>query len=224
MINVFILGSKPDPVFPGVTPDYVYAANGAVALASKFQPHSNLVGVMGRFIFDPNCTYADSTREMLRGIQLDKLVLKGSPAKYKDLHTAKDFHINATKIEYLSKSSINVLRSSARPTYDNLYISAFLCIDPILARFKLNYRRARFKFEFISTGAIALAYALHQHSKEHTMFHVIGIGAKEGSGHFYDLGRPFELHGESDLNFFRSIINGPRNVNFTDPDLISIIR
>lgn len=55
-------------------------------------------------------------------------------------------------------------------------------------------------------------------------FYVIGIGAKDGTSHFYDSAFKFGSHGEADRILFSQLAKKFPNVTFTDPDLARFLK
>jgi len=71
--TIFVVGSKPDAVFPDVRPDVVIAANGSIRLVQNFVGESQVVGIITNSIL---CDLSDATRktvEILRGCYVDEL-------------------------------------------------------------------------------------------------------------------------------------------------------
>lgn len=186
---------------------------------------AQLNGLMKPWVFSYSTDSATlQTQKLVSNADLNKLILFGGPDRFKKLRPVNDLGIKAKKTVYIDDNLRKRITNNARPSTTNLQIAATLFLEKFLSRVTPSYKRSWRKYNSHSAGAVALLYALLSHRNMSDKFYVIGIGAKDGTSHFYDSAFKFGSHGEADRILFSQLAKKFPNVTFTDPDLARFLK
>lgn len=222
---IFIVGSKPEAIFPNIQPDIVYAVNGAINRVQFLKNKSELIGIISNYVFSLNTEQAKLTRTILSDCKVDKLITTSLTLKRKQLLHPKSInllyknfeHINAYIENYLKLKFVKKNSLLKKIIYDDSIVGIVDFINCVLTGNKPKELK-------ISTGIFSLVLALSRSTSPADIY-VIGIGLEKGSKHFYDQSKvydPRNKHIDCD-KFFLQNINKKKLENskiiFTDNDL-----
>jgi hypothetical protein len=220
---IFVIGSKPDAIFPAVVPSRIYAANGATARAQPIASEHDapLTAVVWKIFFaERKQERHAATAAALDGCRGDRLVISGGgpknaqydPPRSRGLIFRREQHLSRLaslrlKLRYASLSRVfnDVLSDLGRGSSKGIF-------DQIRRKRSVDALG-------ISTGLLATLLALDE-TAANSRIYVIGIGIDEDEGQFYDSGGLGRFrHVKADKAMVRDLVRkvpGKRLV-FTDP-------
>ncbi len=203
-MNIFVVGSKPDAIFPDVSPDRIYACNGAISLYKRPSETTEIVGVISRAVVYSKKPQDAVTRRQWAGSKVNRLIVAGGreASSREDqkleadiralglefnrfLYVGNHFHKKALEIRFKKRLFFEVFRRLTKAAPE---------------RFFVELKRTRFFPEMrISSGVRSLLIAKEEAPKG-ANFYLVGIGARKSRGHFYDSDAMFFAHALQDRN------------------------
>jgi len=202
--KIFIVGSKPNVTWPDLEPDYIYAANGALARVQQFTK-SKIIGVISNYVFTKLNEGAIKTFNLINNTKANKIIITPINKKHTRIALSiKDTNIIYKKYKYMSMCELMYLKISIygiKNLLKNLFKQNIYNILKLLYNI-LRSCDTNSSILHISTGMLALAVALQRH-KEPSDIYIIGIGFESGDGHFYDKTKLYpSAHIENDFTFY----------------------
>ncbi|MCQ2003651.1 hypothetical protein [Rhizobium sp. NRK18] len=212
-MQIFVVGSKPNPHWPAVQPDVVILANGAIAYARDRFSAAHCIGFASlNFCRQSRGVQNRADRDAVEGVELDELVywdpvgkdwLKDVNFKYKtgkELSNWEQWWFN-----YCHYSFVRWLVAIANPRN---WWHAF-------KKHRVGMP-AYFAGSRLSTGMLAVEYAMRRFP-DADKIHVCGIGVKWTGGHFYDQAHAHDnFHEKADVALYRWIKKNRANVIFCE--------
>ena len=222
---VFVIGSKPEAVFPDVAPGYVYAANGSIARAQDFLQDAHVTGVvLNRFFAADDRERQSSTAKTLKGCQVNRLVISGGARRKSGIDAPGQRGLTCEQVVRLSRLrsvALKLRHASWGRLLRNLDFRPHPKED---GRLITRISRTRSLPALgISTGMLAVLLALKEHPK--ATIYVIGIGLDPTAGQFHDHTVSLRFHVEADrvmIDDLRGRVDS-RQLVFTDPELSSYV-
>lgn len=226
-MNIFIIGSKPSPIFPDVKPDVVYAANGALTHVQASFETAKIYSVLSDYVLFGDTPACEGARTVLKGARCYELILSLShwhnpaPKDVAEISPVTFDHL--TKIRHFEKTT-RIIKALKRDV---------LC-SQITRLFKQHPLRflylALFKQQIdglkLSTGALALSQAMRMYP-DAEKYYMIGIGLDVAAAHFYNKGKIYGAqHVLADRLYYQAILSeyGTNKFLFTDPDVKSLLQ
>ena len=191
MRSVFVVGSKPEAVFPDcIEPDVVYAANGALDRVQKYAKTAKIISVLSSYILSSEISTASKTRDIIAGSAADKVVLLTNSAVKRDI-SLESLDIKYHEMIYISPRDRTKLvanqvgyYSSIRQVYRDGGLRS--CIAGI---YNFMFGRSVQPLK-ISSGLLGMAIELASTNSAQDI-HLVGIGLNANSGHFYDANKSY---------------------------------
>lgn len=186
---VFVIGSKPEAVFPDVKPTRIYAANGAIARAQEIMEmyDTPLTGVLFRIFLSAREKQRKSpTAAALNGCRGDRFVITGGGPRHGQFDQPQARGLRFRSEERLSRPGSMLLKLR----YASLVRVARDIRDEIRSEgWAASLRKIRKTRSLtalgISTGMLAVLMALSE-SDDQSCVYVIGVGIDAEEGQFYD--------------------------------------
>lgn len=205
---IFIVGSKPDAIFPNVQPNLIVAANGALARVQHYHDNCKIIGVFSKYVF-----FDSNTLSLEKNCKVDKLIIFGS-IKKKDYKSNSFVHperagIKYNEIKYVSTTRIERIKLTY---YNKLFLIKHLLRNYSLSK-KLSLcitflKKRVIKPLKISTGMISLIFAIRE-IRTYSTIYIIGYGlnSKNNEAHFYDQKKLYNAkkHSYPDLLFIYNL-------------------
>jgi hypothetical protein len=221
--NIFVVGSKPDAIFPEVKPDLVISANSAIKRVQKYYGQVPVISIMSDQVFSDNVIkgeegYLNDVREYIKGSKTNELVILKTLPKYRIIKKYIDY-IEYTKSKSFTRWEYHKMTINYVSIYDA--IESSFQNDSFLFILKTIYQTVRYgKFNplEISTGMISLVYALFNY--KYQKIYIIGIGVNQCSGYSYSNNSVYNyFHVPRDILLFKSLAkkNLLKKLAFTDP-------
>lgn len=203
-MNIFVVGSKPDAVFPDVVPDRVYAVNGAIGHAEEFAGTAEITGVITRNVVFSDLAQDLETRKQWAGKRVDRIIVSGSRARV-SVDTLKmpiiirNLGLGFDQFVYLGDDWISRILNNR----NKLKLAA-----EVLTRlrsgwpksFCLELKRTRILPELSVSGGIRALLIADREALPDSEIYLIGIGARKSRGHYYDPKAVFDKHANQDRN------------------------
>lgn len=221
--EVFILGAKPDPVFPKVSPTKVYAANGAIYLAQRYVGASIVTGLVAKRLLIANEKMRSSTTSsVINGCKLDRLLICGGAGNNRSFDSPEMRGVTTNSVQRLSRFktlSLKMRYASWRRLFANLDLYSHgggqnSLISAIIKTRSLPALG-------ISSGLLATLVALSENKDRNARFHLIGISLNPNGGHFHDVNSGPRPHLLADQEMIKDLYRniGKQKLIFTDPDM-----
>lgn len=220
---IFVIGSKPQAIFPDVTPTKIYAANGAIARAQEIAQKYDvpLTGVLfRRFLSAQEKERASPTAIALNGCRGDRLIISGGGPKHGRFDTPRARGLQFGSEERLSRSRSLLLKMRYASV---LRIGRDILNLIVKAGWSETFAKVRKTRSLgalgISTGMLAVLLALRESGRSSRVY-VIGIGIDVEEGQFYDPNSAGRFrHVDADKAMVRDLVRKiPRDkLIFTDP-------
>jgi hypothetical protein len=185
MAIVVIAGSKPNPVFPDVVPDYFIGANGAIAYAERYGKEVVKWGVISNSLLVLENEGIATTRKILDGSCLDNLYIINFRSIKMERFTPYEIFgalKNVTRLSRFNKT-IRTLRVIGLTSLAN-YLGKIPIDINFFSFIKYLLIRQSIKELHLSTGMMSLVIAISEIEKIDKIY-LVGIGFEPNSGHFY---------------------------------------
>jgi len=198
MANIFIVGSKPQAVWPDVAPDQIYTANGALARVQSWANEGvPVTAFLYRYFFKNHPKYNHTpTVEAVNGCVAERIIVSGGAGRTKDFVTAEDRGLRYNERHDLSRRAAFLLK--LRFAGLRLFPEEFGRLAQSPSAYCQALRKTRMLDSFsCSTGMLALLYAASC-ARAGDQLYLIGVGAARDTGHFYNAGVPFARHVRQD--------------------------
>lgn len=210
-MQIFVVGSKPNPHWPAVQPDVVILANGAIAYARDRFSAAHSIGFASlNFCRQSRGVQNRADRDAVEGVELDELVywdpvgkdwLKDVNFKYKTGKELSNWEQWRFNYSYWPRAALLAALINPRNWW-HAFKKHRQGMPPFLRGSRL------------STGMLALAYALERFPNAECI-HVCGIGVKWSGGHFYEKSHMHDnFHEEADVMFYNSLSGGTKPIAF----------
>jgi len=225
---VFVVGSKPNPQFPDIAPDRIYAVNGAIGLANT-APCTEFIGVISWSVIFSDKTQDQKTRKQWERARVDRLIVAGgnnsSKASIADaIEILKAQGLEFGKIEFCGnkyKKKILQYRLGCRLAKEIAMRLAKSSLKTLIH----ELRRTVLLPEIGVSGGVRTLVIADTETQENACIYLIGIGARKSRGHYYDSAAVFEKHALEDRNFLVDYYRKRRaRVVVTDPVLARFLQ
>lgn len=212
-MQIFVVGSKPDPHWPSVKPDVVILANGAIAYAKNRFKDVHTIGFASlNFCRADRGERNRTDREAVEGVELAELVYWQPTGKgwLKDVSFRYQAGINLSnghlwRLSYRHYSFLDWLQVLSNPRN---WWHAF--------KKRRRGQPPYFRGSRPSTGMMAVQYALERYPSAECI-HVCGIGVTWSGGHFYDNKHLHDnFHEAADTKLYRSLVSNNCRVVFCE--------
>lgn len=111
--HIFVIGSKPNPIFPDVIPSKVYAANGAISIAQRFSSIKNVEinGVLGKGVLSKKESKSIwRATSLLSGCSVSRLIVVGGGPKKSGYFTADQIGLQFFKVDNIHRIKTMALK------------------------------------------------------------------------------------------------------------------
>ena len=223
--TIFVVGSKPDAIFPDTKPDIIISANSAIKRVQHFFPSTKLCAIMSDQIFSDNIVRGEEgcledNQNYIKDSKMDTLILLKT---LKEKRIVIDINSWLNYNEFLLLHRFNIYKPLLKVISFKDIVSQIYINEDFKSFSKTVYQFIRYgkinPLE-ISTGMIALLYALENFN--YNKIYVVGVGINSKSGYLYtNKGVYNEFHISRDILFIKALIkkNKIKNVKFTDTEL-----
>ena len=203
-MTTFIIGAKPDPVFPQVRPDAAYFANAAVAYAERFDAATRKTGVLSDYLLTEDIVV--NHLGLLREACLDHIVItRAAPVATWPIERTGMRHGSKVELTSLDRQAMTMSVLGRRFLLLAMLSAPFSWRRKVRSLGSYALRRNELGETKLSTGAFSLVLAILDQDAP-PPYYLIGIGVEPG-GHFYDANHRYdsERHLNADRVAFRCI-------------------
>lgn len=221
---IFIVGSKPDAIFPEIKPNLIIAANASIKRVQNYYGKTKIIGILSDQIFSNNdCVgedgFLEKNRQYIKDSNIDNLVLLKTLPKSKYVAKVEDIiNIGSPKIKVLNRwQYVKLIINYVGFLNSFLYMLKTYKIYEIIKTLYQTLRYGKYNPAEVSTGMICLAYAINNF--KYSKIYVIGIGIEKDSGYSFTSKARYNIfHIDKDLFFVRSLLKNKifKNIVFTD--------
>lgn len=208
-MEAFVVGSKPEAVFPRAMPSVVYAANGAIGRVQTYQSHAEINAVLSSYVLSTSREGSGPTREMISQCNVDNIIIVETNNITEDV-SLSELNLNATSIRRISpidKSRLVVSQVGLSDTIRKIYLSTG-CVG--ILKSVINYGLGRpVQGIKVSNGLFGMSLCIHEKRDIETI-HLIGIGLDAESGHYYDSDKKYGNDHISKDRFYINRISSTR--------------
>jgi hypothetical protein len=228
-MNIFVLGSKPDAVFPDVQPERVYAVNGAIARLDAFSDASELVGVIAWSVIYSSKRQDVETRRQWIGRRVDRLIVAGQGANFKQEAPGLETKLQNLGLHF---GRLSLVGSQYAKTIIKSRSKSRL-LKEIATRLRsagsgsllLELKRTKLLPEAGISGGVRTLVIANEEAPPSARLYLIGVGARRSRGHFYDPDSLFDKHALQDRNFLIDFSRrNPGRLVATDPVLSRFLK
>ena len=226
-MNIFIIGSKPDPIFPDVKPDVVFAANGALTHAQAAFETAKIISVLSDYVLFGDTPACEGAWTVLKGARCHELILSQS-------HWCNPAPEDVAAISPVTFDHLSKIRHFEKTTR----IIKALKRDVLCSQIKRLFKHQPLRFLYLmlfkqqidglklSTGALALSQAMRMYP-DAEKYYMFGIGLDAAAAHFYNKAKIYGAqHVLADGLYYQAILReyGTNKLVFTDPNVKSSLQ
>ncbi len=223
-MNIFVVGSKPDAVFPNVQPDRVYAVNGAIARLENISETTESIGVISWSVIFSDEPQDVETRRQWSGRHVDRLIISGQGANFEqeapELEVRlRDLGLRFARLSAVGKQCKRIVVKSRRK--NRLLMEVAIRLRSAWpSSLLLELKRTKLLPEIGISGGVRTLVIANQEAPPGAKLYLIGVGARKSRGHFYDSEAAFDKHALQDRNFLIDFSRkNPGRLIATDPVL-----
>lgn len=207
-MNIFVIGSKPDAIFPRVVPDRVYAVNGAIARFEKQSEAIDFTGVISRSVIYSSSSSDVQSRKLWKGRRVDRLIVSintGWSIDKGEDSTALETKLFdlGLKFQHFSwvgnRYRFKILKTRSKIRLTTEVLRRLRSAWP--ESFVWELKRTKALPELGISGGVRALVIAHEEAPPNATIYLIGIGARKSKGHFYDPNGTFKHHILQDRNF-----------------------
>jgi hypothetical protein len=225
---VFVVGSKPNPQFPDIAPDRIYAVNGAIGLTNTASC-TEFIGVVSWSVIFSEKTQDVKTRKQWRKCRVDRLIVAGGANSPK---TSTADAIEILKAEGLEFNNIEFCGNKYKKKIFQRRLGCRLAKEIAIRLSKSSLktlihelRRTVSLPEIGVSGGVRALVIADTEAPKNACIYLIGVGARKSRGHYYDNTAVFEKHALEDRNFLVDYYRKrSARVIVTDPVLARFLR
>lgn len=224
-IKIFIVGSKPDIVYPeNISPDIVVGVNAAISRVQQYKERTKIYGVVSNYIFTEKNNDCLVAYDKIKNSYVNKLYVTALGTITNE--SRSKFNLTSfvnSEVEYLSEEKLNIGKNRYFNYKDIFNNYGFIAS---LKYLKFNFKGKKNRYTHISTGILALSIILEEFKSEKVEIYLLGIGIDPTSGHFYDKKQIIsDYHLEKDKEFLKNVVKSNNNAKLyaTDPLLFEYL-
>lgn len=230
-MNILVVGSKPDVIYPNARQDIILGVNGAIERASHLgdQHKAAVWGLISGYALQN-----ENILNLIRGTTLDRLIIIPSGDQDSEKLTPHAFGLLCEDCEIVPRKAREKIIGRVIGVRNLVKSMCFLYgVVPSLSRLVRFYTPfvGRGRLLRISNGAFGVAYMVTKLHREFRMsdnwfLSLSGVGVESGSGHFYDETAAYGVsHTQEDARFMSTLRKkyGPHHFYVTDKSLDRVL-